>query len=86
MTHLKYLHWGSVYIFEKQGKIDFRSPSVAKELIPFEDEFRPPSDYCTKYVLGVCHSSNYVARSVAGGDAKAFLWLFYEVVDPEIPF
>lgn len=40
----------------------------------------------TKYVLGVFHSSNYVARSVAGGDAKAFLWLFYEVVDPEIPF
>lgn len=30
---------GKVYIFEKQGN-DFRSPSVAKELIPFEDEFR----------------------------------------------
>lgn len=29
-----------MYIFEKQGKADFRNTSVAKELIPVEDEFR----------------------------------------------
>lgn len=36
--------WGAyireVYIFEKQGKADFRNPSVAEELIPTENEFR----------------------------------------------
>lgn len=74
-------------IFEKQGKVDFRSSSVAKELIPVEGEFR-----LTKLVVVLIMSSvfatpiNYVARSLAGGDTKAFVRLFYEVVDPGIPF
>lgn len=65
-------------IFEKQGKVDFRSPSVAKELIPVEDEFRLTKRLVVVTMSLVFATPVTVARSISGGDISMLMASFFK--------